>query len=273
LPGAGRDTRHTLDVADCRRDAEITEKDLKDKLQITAYEVIEDPMELRAAQRARDWIEDLPERFAYRCLPLAIANQVGWEILNPIAFTATWNGKPGLDAIKIRFHGEPSPIIGSHFGHGVLTFSPGYLFRTTKSHNLYVKGPANRPKDGIAPLEGLIETDWAPFTFTMNWQFTRKRHKVTFEQGEPICALLPYPRHYAQKFEPAVRNLNENAKLFKQYVDWREDRIRFNEELQVEGSEAAKKGWQRSYMKGQNLSGNTFTGHQTKIQMKEFPDN
>ena len=47
-------------------------------------------------------------RFAYRCLPLAIANQVGWEIINPCTFTASWNGKDGLDAIKIRFHGEAS---------------------------------------------------------------------------------------------------------------------------------------------------------------------
>ena len=152
----------------------------------------------------------------------------------------------------------------------MLTFTPGYLFRTTKSHNLYVKGPANRPKDGIAPLEGLIETDWAPYSFTMNWQFTRKRHKVTFEEGEPFCTILPYPRHYARKFGATIRNLSENPKLYQQYVDWRDERLRFNEELKVEGSDAAKKGWQRSYMKGEDTSGNTFAGHETKIQMKDF---
>ena len=155
---------------------------MKEKLQITAYEVVEQQMALRKGERARRWIEELPERFAYRCLPLSIANQAGWEVLNPAAFTARWNGKAGLDAISIRFDGEPDPLVGSHFGHGVLTFSLGYLFRTSKSHNLWVKGPANLPKDGIAPLEGIIETDWAPFTFTMNWQFTRKRHKVRFEK-------------------------------------------------------------------------------------------
>ena len=243
---------------------------MKDKLQITAYEVVEEPMPLRTAERSRDWIEALPERFAYRCLPLAMANQAGWEILNQTPFTARWNGREGLDAISIKFDGEPNPLVGSHFGHGVLTFSLGYLFRTTKSHNLWVKGPANLPKDGIAPLEGLIETDWAPFTFTMNWQFTRKRHKVTFEEGEPFCTVLPYPRHYARKFGASIKNLNENPKLYQQFVDWREERLRFNEELKVEGSDAAKKGWQRSYMKGENTSGNTFAGHETKIQMKDF---
>ena len=243
---------------------------MKDKLQITAYEVVEEPMPLRTAQRARDWIEEMPERFAYRCLPLAIVNQVGWEILNPVPFTARWNGKDGLDAIKISFHKESSALIGSHFGHGVLTFSMGYLFRTTKSHNLWVKGPANRPKDGIAPLEGIIETDWAPFTFTMNWQFTRKRHKVTFEKDEPIATVIPYPRHYVRKFDPVLKNLNENPKLYQQYVDWRDDRMKFNEELQKPGTEAEKQGWQRTYMKGEDQSGNTFAGHETKVQMKDF---
>ena len=243
---------------------------MKDKLQITAYEAIEHPVSLRTAQRARNWIEDLPERFAYRCLPLALANQVGWELLNPVSFTASWNGRPGLDAIKIRFHGDASPLIGSHFGHGVLTFTPGYLFRTTSSHNLWVKGPANRPKDGIAPLEGLIETDWAPYSFTMNWQFTRKRHKVRFEEGEPVATIVPYPRHYPRKFEPQLKNLNENPKLYEQYVSWREDRMAFNEALKQEGSAAQKEGWQRTYMKGQDQAGNIFAGHETKIQMKDF---
>ena len=122
----------------------------------------------------------------------------------------------------------------------------------------------------VVALEGLVETDWAPFSFTMNWQFTRKRQKVTFEVGEPICCIIPYPRHYLRKFEPTIKNLNEDPKLYKQYVDWRNDRMKFNEELKVAGSEAQKKGWQRSYMKGQDQTGNTFAGHQTKMQMKEF---
>lgn len=243
---------------------------MKDKLRIIAYECVEQPMPIQTAERPRDWIENLPDRFAYRCLPLAMANQLGWEIQNPVSFSATWNGKDGLDAIKVRFDDDESTLIGSHFGHGILTFSLGYLFRTTKSHNLYVKGPANRPKDAIVPLEGLIETDWAPFTFTMNWQFTRKRHKVRFEIGEPICCVLPYPRHYAAKFDAELKDLNDDPKLYQQFVDWRNERLAFNEELKVQGSEAAQEGWQRTYMKGQDQIGQSFAGHQTKIHMRDF---
>ena len=243
---------------------------MKDKLEITAYEVVEHPMPIRTADRRREWMDDTQDRFAYRCLPLAMANQVGWEILCPVSFTARWNGKDGLDAIRIRFDGEASPLVGTHFGHGVLTFSLGYLFRTTKSHNLWVKGPTNFPKDGIAPLEGIIETDWAPFTFTMNWQFTRRRHKIRFEKGEPVCTVLPYPRHYVGKFEPRLKVINDNPKLYGQYVKWRDDRIAFNEELKDAGSDAAKSGWQRTYMKGEDQMGNVFAGHQTKVRTRDF---
>ena len=243
---------------------------MKDKLEIVAYEVIEDPMPIRSCSRRRDWMDSTPDRFAYRCLPLAIANQVGWEILCPTDFSARWSGKDGLDAIRIKFHGERSELIGSHFGHGVLTFTLGYLFRTTKAHNLWVKGPTNQHKDGIAALEGVIETDWAPFTFTMNWRFTRRRQWVRFEKDEPVCTVLPYPRHYISKFEPTRKNLNENAKLYAQYVKWREDRLAFNEGLKDASSDAAKKGWQRDYMKGEDQDGNAFAGHETKVRVRDF---
>ncbi len=31
----------------------------------------------------RDWMDETSSKFAYRCLPLAIANQIGWWILQP----------------------------------------------------------------------------------------------------------------------------------------------------------------------------------------------
>jgi len=243
---------------------------MKEKLEITAYEIMDNPPPIRTADRKREWMDDTEDRFAYRCLPLSIANQTGWEILSPAGFTARWNGKNGLPAIKIKFDDEESPLIGSHFGHGILTFTLGYLFRTTKAHNLWIKGPTNQFKDGISALEGLIETDWTPFTFTMNWQFTRKRHKIRFEKDEPICTILPYPRHYIGKFDPKLKVINENPKLYNQYVAWKDDREQFLRDLKNPDSEAVQAGWQKTYMKGEDQFGKVFAGHQTKVRTADF---
>ncbi len=56
-----------------------------------------------AAPPTRPWMDASPDRFAYRCLPMLIANQSGWLILNDISFEAKWNGESADDGVEIRF--------------------------------------------------------------------------------------------------------------------------------------------------------------------------
>src|SRR5262245_39621033 len=127
-----------------------TEAPMPDDNVITAYQIY-DPVTVRiqAATVDRAWMDAAHQRPPYRCLPLNIANQQGWFLLNPTPFRAYWYGGPAPSDLEVRFDGTPDPIISSHFGSGVLTFSLPYLFRTPPGINLWAKGPANWPKDGI----------------------------------------------------------------------------------------------------------------------------
>ncbi|MDX1389344.1 MAG: DUF6065 family protein, partial [Acidobacteriota bacterium] len=212
--------------------------------QLTAYIVTEHALEIVKGDQRRQWMDDLPDRFAYRCLPLLIANQAGWDLLCPTGFRARWNGKQDLDAITFKWDEGPLPTISSHFGSGVLTFTPGYLFRTPKDHNMWVKGCPNTYKDAIVPLEGIIETDWAPFSFTMNWKFTRPKTWVRFEKGEPIARFFPFPRHYLEGFQPRTMPIANDKRTANQYHEWRESRSQFIEDLANLEVEAVQQGWQ-----------------------------
>ena len=73
--------------------------------------------EIRPAPLVREWMDATPEKFAYRCLPLNIANGQGWELLNEHAFTASWNGSAAFDAVRVvADEGAPPPGAMSHFG-------------------------------------------------------------------------------------------------------------------------------------------------------------
>ena len=50
---------------------------------------------IRPAAPRRSWMDVTPEKFAYRCLPLDIANAHGWEILAPAGVHARWNVSGG----------------------------------------------------------------------------------------------------------------------------------------------------------------------------------
>ncbi|HMK80293.1 MAG TPA: DUF6065 family protein [Xanthobacteraceae bacterium] len=240
--------------------------------QLRVYVLEGQNVELRPAPVERDWMDQTPDRFAYRCLPLNIANALGWELLCPTGFTARWNGQPGLDSIEVVPDRGTRPPAVSHFGSGLLTFHVPCLFRTEPGFDLVVQGPVNSPKDGIYALSGVIETDWAPYSFTMNWMFTRAGVSVRFEKGEPICHLFPVSRGWLEQITPELHVIAEEPELQKQHALWQFRRGFFNTELTRLGSVAQSEKWQKLYYRGLNPDGSeaAVSDHRTRVRLKPF---
>jgi hypothetical protein len=244
------------------------------RLRLTCYETTAEAIRLRPGVPERDWMDRSNEGFAYRCLPLIIANAHGWEILSPAAFEAEWTGSNDHDGVTIRPlspFGDYPPVM-SHFGEGVLTFQVGGLFRTDPKVNLWVTGPVNRPKHGLHPLSGVVETDWAVASFTMNWKFTAPGIRVRFEKDEPFCFFFPVPRGNLEDIQPEVKSIGAaDRDTYDAYVNWRESRSKFIDDLQVVGTEANRARWERTYFQGARADGvKGPPDHQTRIRLKPF---
>ena len=238
---------------------------------IIAYRINNPPnMDIVAAPFEREWMGSTNQKFAYRCLPLNIANQCGWFLTCPCSFECYWYGGADKSEIELRFPDVRDPAVSTHFGYGVLTFSLPYLFRTPKGINLWVKGPSNQFKDGIQALEGVVETDWAFSTFTMNWKVTRPGEWIRFTKGEPVCMIVPIPRSLAETLVPTTTPLTNNAELHEKYRGWEASRSNFLTGLTTKDPEAVKRGWQKDYFQGKQAEGGTFDGHQTRLDIKEF---
>ncbi len=145
---------------------------------------------LRPSPARRHWMDQ--NLHAYQCLPLVMANQWGWQILCPTDVRVTWNGSPDRSDLFVEVDNRYASVIKSQFGSGIVTFSLPWLFRTSPGWDLYVKGPSNRWKTNCVPLEGLIETWWLNYTFTVNWKIV-ERGSVTFARGESLAQLMPVP--------------------------------------------------------------------------------
>jgi hypothetical protein len=240
---------------------------------LIAYQINPSPMRIAAAPATRAWMGATGQHFAYRCLPLLIANQSGWFILNSHPFRATWTGEAEIASLRVEYlDGTPPVPAISHFGYGLLTWSLSYLFRTSPGYNLLVRGPANWPKDGACPLEGVVETDWSVATFTMNWKLTRPNHPVTFERDEPFCMIVPQRRGELESFKTDVRGTEADPDLHERYAHWRDGRARFLSELRVPGSAAAAQRWEKHYFQGKSPDARAAPEHQTKLALREFDE-
>jgi hypothetical protein len=257
-----------------RADAAQLEPSAPGRLPLVAYERGgAGEVSILPGELAREWMDASTNRFAYRCLPLLIANQSGWVILNTFAFRATWTGEVGVGGIKLEFIDDVpgrTRYAASHFGHGLLTFSVPYLFRTPEGFNLHVRGPVNMPKDGIAALDGIVETDWSDSTFTMNWKFTRTHHTVTFAEDEPIAMISPIRRHEVERFRPVFRPMETDPDTEAGFMAFNESRAAFNARMAARDPEVVRQGWQRHYMRGETSAGKRAREHQTGVSLDRF---
>jgi len=240
-------------------------------LELICYALYDSGFQIRPAPLRRDWMDASPHQAPYRCGPLVTANGFGWEVLSPVGVTAIWNGGQDIEGVVILSDpGTESPA-HSHFGDGILTFSMPFLFRTNPETDLVVQGPINRPKDGIAPLTGVVESDWGPFSFTMNWRFTRPKTAVRFKKGEPVCHIFPAERGMLEAVQPALLPISANPKLEADYAEWIASRNKFNTDLKVPGSAATVEKWQKHYHRGIDLHGKPApSSHRVKTQLKPF---
>ncbi len=219
-------------------------------------------------------IAELRKGWPTRCLPMLIANQSGWEIRNRCAFTATWmDQEDGVDVMIAPDRRDADQFLPvSHFGSGILTWHLPIVFRTPPSYNLLVRGPANHPKDGVSPLEGVVETDWASASFSMSWKFTRKLMPVRFEVDEPFCMIVPQRRAELEEFVPEFRRIDSDEDLQRKHEAFLRSR---DVEGQMRAVEAVAAGgrvpWQADYTRGRHIDGDAGApDHQTRRHLRSF---
>lgn len=228
---------------------------------------------IRPGSPRRRWMDDTNERYAYRCLPLSIANSHGWELLSPIGFEAKWGGGEHMESVEIRMdpgyseHHKPVTL----FGYGTVTFHIEGIFRTPPGWNLFVSGPPNRQKDAIQALGGIIETDWSPYTFTMNWRFTRPDQWIRFEENEPIAFIFPVERGAVERFKPRIELLEDNPELKAAFEKWSESRNAFQKWVVEANPPSPSEKWQKLYFRGLDSDGKPApVDHQSKLRLPHF---
>ena len=240
-----------------------------------AYRVGPFGMKLCTASSGREWIDQTDQGFGNRCLPMRIANQAGWVVLNDRPLRAKWLGGTRLSDVVIEQVGDPPHSALSHFGHGILTFTIPFLFRTAAGTGLLFRGPANSPKDAIAALEGLVETEWSIATATMNWKFTRANTWIEFAYGEAICMVVPQKFDSLENLHPRILDIREYPDTYAGYEAWKKSRGEFIESLRKLDPETVKQAWQRHYFHGSaphvEPNWNVLPHeHRTRLKLLEF---
>jgi hypothetical protein len=216
-------------------------------------------------QFKREWF--VPH--AYYCLPLFMGNQYGFVLKSYWNFEAEWNGgdKPEDVSINIlddknKYNWEkPLQSVKPHFGMGTFTIQTTFTLRTPPGVNLITINTPNNYIDGLYCMTGVIETDNLRRDFSFNTRITRPNYKIKVKKGDILGCVLPYPRHFIDQFEIMAANEIFEEKIIEEERKCGKD---FGEERSQKDKHKPR-GNGRRYYNGEDIYGNKFCDHQTKL--------
>ena len=213
-------------------------------------------------QTKRDWL--VPH--AYHCLPLLIGSQYGFVVNAMYDFWVKWDGGNEPGALSIRKKPEDEgrynmQVVGSHFGMGIVTVQNRWTFRTGEGINLMTMAPPNYWIDGISHLVGVVETDNLRRDFTFNLKVTRPNFEIKIAAGSPIGCILPIPRGFVDSFE--VRNAREI--LSPAVIRCEQEAVQQFAAERIGPDRTKPGGNGKRYWRGEDVYGNPFPSHQSKL--------
>lgn len=213
----------------------------------------------------RKWMDSTDNEYAYRCLPLNVANQHGWVVYpnSDIILRCDENTDGNRDNVKILRNKDN--LVTSHFGFDTFTFSFPFLVKTPPGYSLWISGSPNHKIQGAQPLTGIYETDWAPYSFTMNWIFTSYNQNVVFTTNDPLMFFFPIKREDINHFELVRKSITEDSDLSNHFNNWKEMRNDFNKDTTRVSEE-----WMKHYFQGKYPDGSKcpIHDHVTKIKLR-----
>ncbi len=162
----------------------------------------------------RDWMSETRGKYAYKCLPLNIANQYGWAVLSPADFSVSWYGGAHENNVEV-YSEDPTfkqDMVISHFGEGTFTLQLDFIIQTPENYSTYIRGIPNKLDSVLKPLDAIVETDWLPYPFTYNFRFT-ETGEVSFKKGEPLLCFFPIERNSVENFKISELRLSTNPEM------------------------------------------------------------
>jgi hypothetical protein len=82
--------------------------------------------------------------------------------------------------------------------------------------------------------------------------------------------IVPVHRKLAESLDPITKPLASDPQRLERLERWKQSRLEFNAALAANDPEVVRQGWQRSYMLGMDIDGQSHPQHQTRLALRPF---
>ena len=157
---------------------------------INAYRTSPEAFLIEPLSVVRKWMDDTPDKHAYHCFPVTLANTVGWSISAKSDIKFIWDGTNDTtsDHVKI-LEGEHLAYTGR--GQSSVSFNTNLIITTKKDLSFLTVNPPNYFYEDFEVMSSVISTSFYPHPIPIAIKVKTPNKEITIKAGEPIAALIP----------------------------------------------------------------------------------
>ena len=157
---------------------------------IKAYVTTPDAMVIEPLTVTRDFMDATPDKHAYHCFPVTLANTLGWAISAKKDIRFIWDGinDTSGDHIKIL---EGEDLVYTGRGQSTVSFNTNIILRTAQNISVIAMNVPNYFHEDFDVMNSVISTSFYPHPLPLAIRARTPNKEVVIKAGTPIAAILP----------------------------------------------------------------------------------
>jgi hypothetical protein len=212
--------------------------------------IIISPMSIK-----RDWMDNTPEKHAYRCFPVTQANMIGWNLSWKEDIIFFWNGINDTSSDNVKIIGEKNNVYTGR-GQSSISFTTGLVFKTDENFSLFTINPVNYFNTEFETMSSLVSSSWFDNDFPLAIKAKVSNKEILIKAGQPIATIIPV----------SLTALDNTALKIYDYLD--KDGVRQkNHQLYGQAAQEINKNgeWTDWYRDAVNEKGENLGTHEAKV--------
>lgn len=130
------------------------------------------------------------EKHAYRCLPVSLANTLGWTFSYPVDISFIWDGDPGSEDGHVKVLSGHEHVFTNR-SNGTISFNSEITFRTEENVSLLVMPVPNQFIEGVHGFTTILSTSVLEPAIPYAWKITKANEVITIPANTPIASIIP----------------------------------------------------------------------------------
>lgn len=176
---------------------------------IKAYVDSNYEVEIMQSHIKRDWMDIYDDAHPYKCLPVVLANTMGWSISFKEDIEFIWDGITDTSPNHISItKGERVCSLGR--ANATLSFNTGIVFESDEEISLLILPPSNLFIDGVYPYTAIISPSVLKSDLPVAWRITSANKKIFIPAGTPIAQIVPIKAKHINETILEIYKKDEN---------------------------------------------------------------